>query len=66
MTMTDRSQARKVQDKVIADKRTRQFVSEMGEDYPLFGEGTPTFKQIKQFVFPAHIDRMERFLSAID
>ena len=63
MINEDRARARKIQDKIIANRLTKAFVEDMGDDYPLFGEGTPTFNQISKFVYPNYLDRMESFLS---
>jgi hypothetical protein len=62
MTQDNRDRARIVQDRVANHPKTKKFIEEMGEDYPLFGEGTPTYLDIKLNIFPGLIDRMERFL----
>jgi hypothetical protein len=65
MTNQERDRARELQDKVIAEKITKRFVADMGGDYPLFGEGTPTYNQICACVYTDMIDRMESFLTQL-
>ena len=64
--MEEIDKVRLIQDKIIAGKITKRFVEDMGGDYPLFGEGTPTYNQLCSFIYPGMVDRMESFLSNLN
>jgi hypothetical protein len=63
-TMTDieRSELRKLQDQVLKLQDTRDFIDRHGYDFPVFGPGSPTISELKQFIFPEYKELFEDLL----
>lgn len=62
MNMKERNRIRKAQDELLRSRVFRQWVKKHSWEAPIFGEGSPSAKDLELYIFPRWVDRIEYFL----
>ena len=62
MTKQIRDDCREIQDKILAHQETKKFIDRHGKDFPLFGKNTPTYNDMKKYIFVDYMGKMIELL----
>ena len=64
MTRAERTELRRLQDRFLALPSARAWATAYGEDEPLCGRGRPSTAELRQHLYPAAREWLERSLIA--
>ena len=63
MQSKERNQLRALQDKLLKHPELLKFEERNGRDFPVFGIGSPTINNLKDFLYPEYKARIKRFIN---